>query len=154
MTTRYDVALSYVQDYFSARVQELCAQSDLTFFLIEPVWVEEFNRKFQSGEVRVRVLIDMASDAYEPDEPYFKLAKSVKQAGGYIIDDPDAGAIMGHKALFHRMLVEHHIPVPETADSGNSIRIIHRRSMSYISAMALLKQIHRRELFHPWSPMA
>jgi hypothetical protein len=114
MPVHYDVALAYVQDYFSSRVRELCGQFDLSFFLVEPTWVEEFLRKHQAHEIKARVLVDMASDAYQPDDPYFTLAKEVKHSGGYVIDDPDAGAVMGHKAKFHRMLVEHHVPVPAT----------------------------------------
>lgn len=114
MPTYYDIALTYVHDHFSSRVRELCGQFDLSFFLIEPVWVEDFFRKLQLGEIKVRVLIDMASDAYQPNDLYFQLAKEVKKSGGYVIDDPDAGAIMGHKSRFHTMLVEHNIPVPET----------------------------------------
>lgn len=112
--TYYDVALANGHDYFSSRVQALCSQFDLSFFLIEPLWAAEFVRKLQSGELKVRVLIDMVSDAYLPDDIYFTLAQEVKKAGGHVIDDPDAGAIMGHKAQFHRMLVAHAIPVPET----------------------------------------
>lgn len=112
--TCYDVALATGHDYFSSRVQALCGQFDLSFFLIEPLWVTEFVRKLQAGEIKVRVLIDMVSDAYLPDDIYFTLAQEVKKAGGYVIDDPDAGAIMGHKAKFHQMLVAQAIPVPET----------------------------------------
>jgi hypothetical protein len=110
----YDVALANGHDYFSLRVQALCGQFDLSFFLIEPLWAAEFVGKLQTGELKVRVLIDMVSDAYQPGDIYFTLAQEVKKAGGYVIDDPDAGTIMGHKAKFHRMLVAHAIPVPET----------------------------------------
>jgi hypothetical protein len=114
MPTVYDIALSYVHDYFSSRVQELCGQFDLSFFLVEPIWVDTFLQKLQAGDLKVRVLIDMMSDAYQPNEPYFALARAVKNARGQVIDDPDAGAVMGHKSLFHRMLLEQGVPVPET----------------------------------------
>ena len=114
LPTSYDLVLAYAHDYFSSRVRELCGQFDLSFFLVEPIWATEFVHKLQAGEVKVRVLIDMASDAYLPDDPYFTLAKTVKQLGGYVIDDPDAGAMMGDKSKFHRLLVDHNIPVPET----------------------------------------
>jgi len=110
----YDVALAYVQDTFSSRVQELCGQFDLSFFLVESVWVADVLRKLRGGEIKIRVLIDMASDAYVPDDPYFTLAQAVKKSGGYVIDDPDSGAIMGHKSKFHTMLVDHQVPVPPT----------------------------------------
>ncbi|MCI0439930.1 MAG: hypothetical protein L0177_12480 [Chloroflexi bacterium] len=114
MSTYYDIALSLQQEYFSSRIRELCGQFELSFFLVEPVWAQEFLRKLQSGEVKARVLIDMVSDPYEPDNIYYKIAKEVKNQKGYVIDDPDLGAIMGHKSKFHKILLENQVPVPET----------------------------------------
>lgn len=114
MTVQYDVALSYTQEYFSSRIRELCGQFDLSFFLVEPTWAYDFVRKLQEGEIGVRVLIDMGSDAFEPDNLYFLLAKEVKRTGGYVINDPDYAAVAAHKGLLHQILVENGIPVPET----------------------------------------
>lgn len=114
MTVYYDVALSGYQGYFSYRVGELCGQFDLPFFLVEPVWVNDFLKKLRGGEIGVRVLIDMLADPYEPDEPFFQLAKVVKKSRGHVIDDPDRGAVAAHKGRFHQMLMDHHIPVPRT----------------------------------------
>jgi hypothetical protein len=114
MAVFYDVALSSTQGYFASRFRELCGQFDLPFFLVEPVWLEDFLRKLQEGVIQVRVLIDMAGDPYEPDDPYFRLAKEVKHSGGYVIDDPDRSAVTAHKGLFHQMLLDNQIPVPKT----------------------------------------
>jgi hypothetical protein len=114
MAVIYDVVLSSAQGYFSSRVRELCGQFDLPFFLVEPVWVGDFLNKLQRGDIGVRVLIDMAGDPYEPDDPYFSLATEVKRAGGYVIDDPDRTAVTAHKGLFHDMLLQNQIPVPKT----------------------------------------
>lgn len=114
MATAYDIALAKTQEYFSRRVMELCGQFDLSFFLIEPTWVQGFLNEFKSGNIQVHVLIDMLSDAYEPEDPYFALAKAVKSAGGYVIDDPDLTAVAGHKGLFHQLLLDAGVPVPET----------------------------------------
>jgi glutathione synthase/RimK-type ligase-like ATP-grasp enzyme len=65
-------------------------------------------------EIGVRVLIYMAADLYEPDNPYLLIAREVKKSGGQVIDDPDLGAVAAHKGKFHKLLVEHNIPVPET----------------------------------------
>jgi len=95
-------------------MRELCGQFDLPFFFVEPVWAADFIRKLQEKEIGVRVLIDMAADPYEPDNLYYHLAREVKKSGGHVIDDPDVGAVAAHKGLFHTMLVENKIPVPET----------------------------------------
>jgi len=114
MTVIYDVALSGSSNFFASRIGELCGQLDLSFFLVNPVWVEDFLKKLRSGEIGVEVLIDMAADLYAPGDPYLLLAKEVKERGGYVIDDPDIGAVMAHKGRFHQILVDSRIPVPET----------------------------------------
>jgi len=114
MTVYYDIALSFTQEFFSSRVRELCGQFDLSFFLVEPIWAYDFVRKLQEDEVRVRVLIDMGSDAFEPDNLYFLLAQEVKRTGGYVINDPDYAKVAAHKGLVHEMLVQGGVPVPET----------------------------------------
>ena len=117
MALTYDIVLSspfhnYV--FFAHRMRELCGQLNLTFFMADQVWVKEFVRKLQLREIEVRVLIDLGADYYVPEDPYLLLAREVKQQGGYVIDDPDKGAIMAHKGHFHKILLENQIPVPET----------------------------------------
>lgn len=110
----YDIVLASGSHFFASRLRELCGQLDLSFFLVEPLWINEFLAKLQQRELTVEVLIDMAADLYIPDDPYVLLAKEVKRQGGYVIDDPDLGAVMAHKGRFHQILLENHIPVPET----------------------------------------
>jgi len=114
MAIFYDVVLSSAQGYFASRLRELSGQFDLTFFLVEPVWVEDFLKKLQQGDIGVRVLIDMAGDPYEPEDPYSRLANEVKRLGGYVMDDPARSAVTAHKGHFHRMLLDNQIPVPKT----------------------------------------
>jgi len=114
MVVTYNVALCSSSSYFASRIGELCGQLDLSYFLVQPVWVGEFLHKLQAGQIEVEVLIDMAADLYAPDDPYLQLAREVKKRRGYVIDDPDNGAIMAHKGRFHQILVDNQIPVPET----------------------------------------
>jgi hypothetical protein len=114
MTVYYDVALSSASQFFASRMRELCGQFDLPFFFIEPVWAVDFLQKLRDREIGVRVLIDMAADLYEPDNPYLLIASEVKKLGGQVIDDPELGAVAAHKGKFHKLLVEHHLPVPGT----------------------------------------
>ena len=113
----YDIVLSSPNsnyDFFAHRMREICEHLGLTFFMVDDVWVQEFLQKLQSGEVQVRVLMDPGADQYVQDDPYLLLAKEVKRQGGFVIDDPDTSAIMAHKGRFHKILLENHIPVPET----------------------------------------
>ncbi|MBM3943507.1 MAG: hypothetical protein FJ316_11440 [SAR202 cluster bacterium] len=114
MVQYYDVALAAAEGYFASRFREYCGQFNLPFFLVEPIWVSEFLRRIEEGEVGVKVLVDMASDAGEDGNPYFALAKAVKAAGGYVINDPDLGALAAHKGRFHPVLEQNGVPVPRS----------------------------------------
>ncbi len=114
MAQFYNVALVALEGYFASRIREYCGQFNLPFFLVDPLWANDFLAKVKEGEIGVRVLIDMASDAHEPDNVYFGLAKAVKAAGGYVINDPDLGAVAAHKGLFHVKLEQNGVPVPKS----------------------------------------
>jgi hypothetical protein len=117
MPVYYDVVLSSPfpnYDFFAHRMRELCGQLNLTFFAADKVWVNDFLQKLQQKEIKVRVLLDLSNTQTIPDDPYTLLAKEAKQQGGYVIDDPDITSVVAHKALFHQIMLENHILVPET----------------------------------------
>lgn len=110
----YDIVLANIDEFFSARIREFSAQAGPSFFLAEPVWVEELLGRVEAGDIGVRMLIDMASDCYREGDPYYHLACTVKGAGGYVINDPDRSPTTTHKARFHKVLLQHGLPVPDT----------------------------------------
>jgi hypothetical protein len=112
--TVYDVVLANDEEFFSHRVRELCGANNLSFFLLEPIWLEPFIQKLQQGDIGVGVYIDFGSDPYDPHNIYYRLAKEVKASGGYVIDDPDRSPITTHKGKFHAVLLKNAVPVPET----------------------------------------
>ncbi len=117
MLAHYDIVLSSPfpnYDFFAHRMRELCGQLNLTFFSADKVWVNDFLEKLQKKEITVRVLLDLSNNQTVPDDPYLMLAKEVKQQGGYVIDDPDITSVVAHKGLFHQIMLENHILVPET----------------------------------------
>jgi hypothetical protein len=95
-------------------MRELCGQWSLGFFMVDDVWVKEFLQKLQSREISVRVLFDLTANQVLEDDLYLQLAREVKRQSGHVIDDPDITAGVAHKARFHRVLLQHRIPVPET----------------------------------------
>ena len=117
MLANYDVVLSSPfpnYDFFAHRLRELCGQLNLTYFGADKVWVSDFLHKLQEKEISVRVLLDLSNTQTIPDDPYTMLAKEVKQQGGYVIDDPEITSVVAHKGLFHQIMLENHILVPET----------------------------------------
>ncbi len=117
MPESYDIVLSSPfpnYHFFAHKMRELCGQMNLSFFLVNDTWVNEFRRKLEDREIAVRVLLDLTASQTIDDDPYLLLAKEVKRQRGHVIDDPDLKAYSAHKARFHQMLVQNQIPVPET----------------------------------------
>jgi hypothetical protein len=117
VTVSYDFVLSSPfpnYDFFAHRMRELCGQLNLTFFVADKVWVNDFSKKLQQKETSVRVCLDLSNDQTNPDDPFLILAKEVKRQGGYVIDDPDITSVVAHKAMFHQIMMENRILVPET----------------------------------------
>jgi len=113
----YDIVVSSPfpnYDFFAHRMMEQCGQMNLTFFMVNDVWINEFLEKVESGEVVVRVLLDLTANQPLENDPYTRLAKAVKKRGAFVMDDPDKTAIVAHKAKFHDILVVQGVPVPET----------------------------------------
>ena len=117
MTQYYDVVLSTPfsnYHFFAHRLRELCGQMNLSMFVVDDVWVEEFTQKLRSGEVGVRVMLDLTANQTVEGDPYLELAREAKRQHSHVIDDPDVVAVVAHKARFHQTLVNNRIPVPET----------------------------------------
>ncbi|MFC1977913.1 hypothetical protein ACFLWS_06600 [Chloroflexota bacterium] len=113
----YDMVLSSPfsnYDFFAHRLRELCGQMGLTFFLVDDLWVKEFTQKVQSKEAKVRVLFDLSANQLNEDDAYVLLAREVIRQRGTVIDDPDITIATAHKGIFHNVLLENKIPVPET----------------------------------------
>lgn len=117
MSTTYDIIVSSPfsnYDFFVHKMEELCGQMTLSFFAVNDVWVKEFLQKVKSGDVSVRVLLDLTANQTIADDPYTQLAREVMSRGGYVIDDPDKTIESAHKGRFHKKMVKAGIPVPET----------------------------------------
>lgn len=117
MLANYDVVLSSPfpnYDFFAHRLRELCGQLNLTYFGADKVWVSDFYQKLKDKEIGVKVLLDLSNCQTVPDDPYLMLAKEVKRQGGHVIDDPEITSKVAHKGIFHQIMLENNILVPET----------------------------------------
>lgn len=113
----YDFVLSSPfsnYDFFAHRMRELCGQLNHTFFPADEVWVTDFYRKLQNKEISVRVLLDLSNGQTNPKDPFLMLAKEAKQQGAHVINDPDITSVVAHKGMFHQIMLENDILVPET----------------------------------------
>lgn len=114
-------------DFFIHQVEEHCARARLNFFMVEPLWVEEFHRHLQRGEVWARVLLNMHSEHHLPDEIFHRLVRLAAERRVFVIDPPDRALAAFDKARLHPRLVEAGIRVPYSvvvpAGETGSIRL-------------------------------
>ena len=99
-------------DFFIHRVEQHCAEAQLNFFLIEPIWVEHFFEKLNRGEVWPRALLNMHSEHHQPTDIFHRLVRLATERRSFVIDPPDRALAAFDKARLHPRLVEAGIPVP------------------------------------------
>jgi hypothetical protein len=117
MARIYDVVMTHkldADDFFIHRVQELCAARRLSFFLIEPLWVERFRECYAHGEAWARVLINMHSEHHQPLETYHRLVRLAAERQTRVIDPPDTAIAAFDKARLHTRLLTSGLTVPFT----------------------------------------
>ncbi len=87
----YDLVMTHkldADDFFIQRIQQHCAERGLNFFLIEPLWVDEFLDKFRQEKIWARVLLNLHSEHHQPEDPYHRLVKLAAERKTEVIDPP------------------------------------------------------------------
>ena len=102
-------------DYFIHCIQRLCAEARMNFFLVEPLWVEQFYDYLKQGRIWPRVLLNMHSEHHQPDDIFHRLVKLAAEMNTQVIDPPDRAQAAFDKGRLHPRLVSAGIPVPWTA---------------------------------------
>jgi hypothetical protein len=113
----YDVVMTHkldADDLFLHEVQAHCAARRLTFFLIEPLWVESFRIYLELGEIWARVLLNMHSEHHDPEEVYHRLVRLAHDRHTRVIDPPEVAGAAFNKARMHARLLEAGVGVPFT----------------------------------------
>lgn len=117
MVRTYDFTMTHkldTDDFFIQCVQRRCAEARMSFFLIEPLWVDCWLDKFTKAEVNARVLLNMHSEHHQPDEIFHRVVKAMADGGVQVIDPPEIALNAFDKARLHERLVAARIPVPPT----------------------------------------
>jgi len=99
-------------DFFILCMQRFCAEAGLSFFLIEPLWVEAFLEMLQQGTVWPRVLLNMHSEHHQPEEVYHRLVRLAGERHSLVIDPLERALAAFDKSRLHARLLEAGIPVP------------------------------------------
>ena len=72
MTETYDIVLATPfpnYNFFAHKLRELCGQNNLTFFLCNDSWVNEFRKKLEANEISARVVLDLTANQTLDDDP-------------------------------------------------------------------------------------
>ena len=113
----YDLAMTHkldADDFFIHRIQQHCAEFRLNFFLIEPLWVENFFQAMREKKVGAKVLLNMHSEHHLPDDIFHQLVKLAATQGTQVIDPPEKALEAFDKAKLHPKLIHAGIHVPYT----------------------------------------
>ncbi len=111
-----DLAVGQREDggAFSQWVREACAVRGLTCEVLHEGVVKDAWSAVRSDRLRIGTLLDLTALWWHDEDPYVQLCYAVKDAGGRVIDDPDAAMMADHKAVAHHRLERAGIPVPPT----------------------------------------
>src|SRR5882762_2090426 len=101
-------------DFFINRIQQHCAEAGLSFFLVEPLWVQGFYDALSKGQLWARVLLNMHSEHHQPEDIYHRLIRLAAERQVQVIDPPDRAQAAFDKARLHPRLVAAGLNVPFT----------------------------------------
>jgi len=113
----YDLVMTHkldADDFFIQRIQQHCAERGLNFFLIEPLWVEEFLDKFKQQKIWARVLLNLHSEHHQPEDPYHRIVKLAAEHKTQVIDPPAVSQAAFDKARLHARLQTAGLNLPFT----------------------------------------
>ena len=117
MTRVYDFVMTHKldsDDLFIHRIQQHCAEQELNFFLVEPLWVQRFYEYYARNELWAKVLLNMHSEHHLPDDIYHRLVLLAHHKNTKVIDPPDVAQAAFDKARMHERLVAAGFTVPLT----------------------------------------
>lgn len=116
-TTVVDLAIGQREpgeDRFFQWLREACTIRGLTCEVLPEQVVAPAREAICGGRLKIHMLLDLSAAWWNHEDPYVQLCYAVKDAGGIVIDDPDAAMMADHKAISHHRLQRAGLPVPPT----------------------------------------
>ena len=114
---QYDFALAWnsgVREKFVTWTRKECSMKGMEYLLITEKNVHEVIGSLEKGKVKIRFLLDNEADYDSKDSLFARLCYAAKDAGGYVVCDPDDAREAANKAITHYDLAKAGIPVPYT----------------------------------------
>jgi hypothetical protein len=115
----YDFALGWPEpvdpnDLFMKSLERECRARRLRPLFIDTSNIDVISRNVRKGSCKIKFYLDMASETFEPQHPFTKLAYALKDSGTRIVDDPDDVKSAADKSITHYDLARSKVPVPYT----------------------------------------
>ncbi len=117
MARVYDVVMTHFLDadeFFIHCVQRHCAERSLSFFLIEPLWIEAFQEALRADRVWARILLNLHSEHHLPEDAFHRLVRMAEDRKVQVVDPLEVALPAFDKARLHPRLVEARFEVPAT----------------------------------------
>jgi len=113
---QYDFALTWDKDpcLFTDTLMSDCKKKGLSFFRITYDKAKKVIRDLETGDMRIKILLDTEATYDEPDDLYARLSYAAKDSGGVVINDPDRTRVAVDKAVMYYELADAGITVPYT----------------------------------------
>ncbi len=112
---KFDVALTWhnkTNEKFIGWLKRECEYRHLAFILITRKNVESVISGLEKSKLKIKFILDNQADYFNPKDPFVRLCYAVKDAGGYVVCDPDDARHSSNKAITHYELLKANIPVP------------------------------------------
>ncbi len=115
----YDFGLAWptgggTDDLFVNTLESECKLYRLSFILVERSSVNVLDSKVQNGTLRIKFLLDMASDIFDTKNKFNHFIYTLKDSGSKVVDDPDDIKHSADKSIAHFDLLKNNVPVPFT----------------------------------------
>ena len=111
----YDFGLNWsvkTREHFVNALKDTCQKKKLSFLWICDDNVRDLIKKLESGESKIKFLLDTEATYDKDRDPYARLCYAVKDAGGVIVNDPDRVRVAVDKSVMHYELINAGINTP------------------------------------------
>ncbi len=107
------------EEPFTAVLRRQCDARKLSCVICNDANVRQVLRDTESGRLRIRMCLDMFGHPENTSTPYTRLTYAAKDAGAFVINDPENAARAENKATVHYEFLRADIPVPFTIITRN-----------------------------------
>ncbi|MBF0298049.1 MAG: hypothetical protein HQK51_04975 [Oligoflexia bacterium] len=113
----YDCAIGWrgeLDDFFINHLYDQCIAKGLKVIIIDEKALLNLSHEIRAGELRIKFYYDFASETFDKNDGFMKMAYLLKYAGTQIVDDPDNVKAAADKSITHFNLIRNNISVPRS----------------------------------------